>query len=83
MIPVIAVSRINGQYFAFLAQEVASGAVARQEQIQVGDIFGNDYVVTSGLKTGDHIITSGFQFLVDGAPVKETVEDGATPKAAS
>ena len=83
VIPVIAVSRINGQYFAFLAQQGASGAVARLEQIQVGDIFGNDYVVTSGLKTGDHIITSGFQFLVDGAPVKETVEDGATAKDAS
>ena len=83
VIPVIAVTRINGQFFAFLAEQGSSGAVARQEQIQVGDIFGNDYVVTSGLKTGDHIITSGFQFLVDGAPVKETVENGATAKAAS
>ena len=83
VIPVLAVSRINGQYFAFLAQQGASGAVARQEQIQVGDIFGNDYVVTGGLKAGDHIITSGFQFLVDGAPVKETVGDGAAANAAS
>ncbi len=83
VIPVLAVSRINGQYFAFLAQQGASGAVARQQQIQVGDILGNNYVVTGGLKTGDHIITSGFQFLVDGAPVKETVEDGASAAAAS
>lgn len=83
VIPVLAVSRINGQYFAFLAQQGASGAVARQQQIQVGDILGNNYVVTGGLKPGDHIITSGFQFLVDGAPVKETVEDSASAAAGS
>jgi len=83
VIPVLAVSRINGQYFAFLAQQGASGAVARQQQIQVGDILGNNYVVTGGLKSGDHIITSGFQFLVDGAPVKETVEDSSSAAAGS
>ena len=44
VIPVIAVSRINGQFFAFLAEQGSSGVVARQEQIQVGDIRGNDYV---------------------------------------
>ena len=83
VIPVVAVSRINGQFFAFLAEQGASGAVARQEQIQVGDIFGNDYVVVGGIKSGDHIITSGFQFLVDGAPVKETVEDSSSTAASS
>jgi RND family efflux transporter MFP subunit len=81
LIPVLAVSRINGQFFAFLAEQGPSGSVARQEQIQVGDILGNNYVITSGVKPGDHIITSGFQFLVDGAPVKETVEDGASAAA--
>ena len=84
VIPVLAVTRINGQFFAFVAEKGASSAaVARQEQIQVGDIFGNDYIVTGGLKSGDHIITSGFQFLVDGAPVKETVENSAATTASS
>jgi RND family efflux transporter MFP subunit len=81
LIPVLAVTRINGQFFAFLAEQGPSGSVARQEQIQVGDILGNNYVITGGVKPGDHIITSGFQFLVDGAPVKETVEDGASAAA--
>jgi len=47
----------------------------------VGDILGNNYVITGGVKAGDHIITSGFQFLVDGAPVKETVDDEASTAA--
>ena len=46
LIPVLAVTRINGQFFAFLAEQGPSGAVARQEQIQVGDILGNNYVIT-------------------------------------
>lgn len=74
-VPVIATQRINGQIFVFVAQEGAKGSVARQQQIQVGDIIGNDYIVLSGLKSGDHVIVGGFQFLADGVPVKETIQD--------
>jgi multidrug efflux pump subunit AcrA (membrane-fusion protein) len=35
----------------------------------VGQITGNDYVVLDGVKPGDKVITSGTQFLVDGARV--------------
>lgn len=72
-VPVLATQRINGQTFVFEAESGAKGSVARQQQIQVGDIIGNDYVVQSGLKPGDHIIVGGFQFLADGASVKETI----------
>jgi multidrug efflux pump subunit AcrA (membrane-fusion protein) len=43
--------------------------VARQKQLRVGEILGNDYVVLEGIKAGDRIIVSGTQFLADGAPV--------------
>lgn len=76
-IPVLATQRINGQSFAFLAEAGAKGTVARERQIQVGDIIGNDYVVLGGLKPGDHVIVGGFQFLADGTAVKETVENPA------
>ncbi len=81
-IPVLATQRINGQFFTFLAANGPKGTVARQQQIQVGDIIGNDYIVLSGIKPGDHIIVAGFQFLADGMPVKETVEN-SPPEAAS
>jgi RND family efflux transporter MFP subunit len=74
-VPVLATQRINGQTFVFVAQAGAKGSVARQQQIQVGDIIDNNYVVLSGLKAGDHIIVGGFQFLADGMPVKETIEN--------
>jgi RND family efflux transporter MFP subunit len=76
-VPVLATQRINGQVFVFIAANDAKGSVARQQQIQVGDIIGNNYVVLSGLQAGDHIIVGGFQFLADGMPVKETIENSS------
>ena len=74
-VPVLAVQRLNGQFFVFLAVNGSKGTVARQQQIQVGDIIGNNYVVLSGIKPGDRVIVGGFQFLIDGVPVKETVQN--------
>lgn len=67
--PVLAVSRVGGQYFAFVAEPAKSGYVARQRPLRIGQMVGNDYAVLDGIKPGDRIIVSGTQFLVDGAPV--------------
>ena len=74
VIPILAVTRISGQFFAFLAVKEGSGTVARQRLLKVGDTIGNDYVVLDGLKAGDHIVVSGLQFLQDGMPVMEQVQ---------
>ena len=69
VVPVLAVSRISGQYFAFVAEGKDGALVARQKPLKVGEITGNGYVVREGIKPGDRVIVSGTQFLVDGAPV--------------
>ncbi len=70
MVPVIAVSRISGLYFAFVAEpDQKGGYVVHQKPLQVGEIIGNDYVVLGGIKPGDKVVVSGTQFLVDGVPV--------------
>jgi RND family efflux transporter MFP subunit len=76
VIPILAVTRINGEFFAFLAVNEGKGVVARQKLLKVGDTVGNDYAVLDGIKPGDHIIVSGLQFLRDGAPVMEQVQGG-------
>lgn len=76
-VPVLATQRINGQDFVFLAAQGPKGSVARQQQIQVGDIIGNNYIVLNGLNPGDHVIVGGFQFLADGMPVKESIENSS------
>ncbi len=74
VVPVLAVQRINGQFFAFLAVKEDKGTVARQRLVKLGEITGNDYPVVEGLKPGDHVIVSGTQFLQDGAPVTELIQ---------
>ena len=69
-IPVTAVTRVNGQYFCFIAEPAGSGLVAKQHPLQVGEVQGNNYVVRGGLKPGDRLIVSGIQKIGDGAPVK-------------
>jgi RND family efflux transporter MFP subunit len=71
-IPVLAVSRVNGQYFAFVAEAAQKGAVARQRPLKLGDLVGDEYVVLDGLKPGERVITSGIQKLADGVPVQPT-----------
>jgi RND family efflux transporter MFP subunit len=80
--PVLAVTRINGQFFVFVVEKEAKGTVARQRGVKVGEIVGNDYAVLDGLKPGDHLIVSGAQFLQDGAPVNEQIQT-PSPKAES
>jgi len=74
VVPVLAVQRINGQFFAFLAVKEANGTLARQRLLKLGEITGNNYPVLEGLKPGDHVIVSGTQFLQDGAPVAEQMQ---------
>jgi len=69
VVPVLAVSRVSGQYFAFVAEQDKGGLVARQRPVKLGEIVGNDYVVLEGIKEGDRVIVSGTQFLRDGVPV--------------
>jgi RND family efflux transporter MFP subunit len=69
-VPVLAVSRLAGQYFAFVAEPQNGGSyVARQKALKIGQTVGNDYEVQDGIKPGDKVIVSGTQFLLDGAPV--------------
>jgi RND family efflux transporter MFP subunit len=69
-IPIVAVNRINGQYFAFVADDTPQGTVAHQRPVTVGPIVGNDYMLLSGLKAGDKLIVSGVQKIMDGMPVR-------------
>jgi len=71
LIPVLAISRINGQPFAFVAEgEQNKPLIAHQRQVQLGEMIGNDYVILDGIKPGERIITGGTQMLGEGVPVQ-------------
>jgi RND family efflux transporter MFP subunit len=74
LLPVLAVSRINGQFFAFVVDARARPPIAHQKIVKLGELKNNQYAVISGLAPGDHVVIEGGQNLVDGAPVAETVQ---------
>ncbi len=69
-VPVVAVSRVNGQDFVFVAEHGAKGTTAHQQAVTLGPIVGNDYVIEGGAKAGDQLIVSGVQKIGDGMPVQ-------------
>lgn len=70
-VPVLAVVRIGGQSFVYVAAPNPKGGfLAHQAAVNLGEPVGNVYPVISGLKTGDRVILSGTQFLQEGVPVQ-------------
>ena len=54
--PVTAVLRINGQFFAFVAEDAGGKLVAKQRAIKVGPIVGDNYPVLDGIKPGERVV---------------------------
>ena len=80
--PVTAVLRISGQFFAFVAEDAGGKLVAKQRAIKVGPIAGNNYQVLEGIKPGERVVVSGAQKLADGAPIQPAA-DPASPQPSS
>jgi RND family efflux transporter MFP subunit len=74
VVPVTSVLRVNGQFFAFVAEDSKGpdgqpALVAKMRPVTVGPIMGNNYQVLTGLKPGERLVVSGAQKLGDGAPI--------------
>lgn len=55
--------------FILVAAKEGNKTVARKRPVQVGELYGERLEVKNGLKTGDVIITEGFQSLYDGQAI--------------
>jgi RND family efflux transporter MFP subunit len=69
-VPVLAVNRLAGQHFVFVAEPAQQGFVARQKPVTLGEVIGDEYVVSGGLQSGQRVIVSNLQKIGDGVPVK-------------
>lgn len=80
-VPVLAVTKIGGASFVYVAAPRGAGFAAHLVNVTLGDPLGNNYPVLSGLKPGDRVILSGLQFLQEGAPVKPLSQGPPPPSA--
>ncbi len=69
-VPILAVTRIGGQTFVYVAAAKGAGFAAHLVSVTLGEPIGNTYPVSSGLNQGDRVILSGIQFLQEGVPVQ-------------
>ena len=79
VVPIVAVNRIAGQHFVFVAEGTDGKFVARQRPITVGPVIVDDYVVLRGLMAGDRVIVSNVQKIGDGAPIKPVPQSALPP----
>jgi membrane fusion protein (multidrug efflux system) len=71
LVPQRAVQEVQGTYSVF---SLAGDGKAAYTKIQVGARIGPLWLVTSGLKRGDKVVTDGLIRVRDGAPVTATME---------
>lgn len=80
-VPVLAVTKIGGASFVYVAAPRGPGFAAHLVNVTLGDPLGNNYPVLTGLKPGDRVILSGLQFLQEGAPVQPLSQGPPPPRA--
>ncbi len=55
--------------FVMIAVKEGARMIARKRQVVVGELYGDQLEVRSGLQQGDLVVTEGYQELFDGQPV--------------
>lgn len=59
----------TGKFVYLITSEAGGKLIAKKQQVTVGEIYGNDLEIKSGLKPGDQLITEGFQNVYNGQTV--------------
>jgi RND family efflux transporter MFP subunit len=70
VLPVNIVKESQDGKFLFLAKEEGGKTIARKQKVEVGQIYNGLAEITSGLNAGDKVISTGFNSLVEGQPIK-------------
>jgi RND family efflux transporter MFP subunit len=63
----------NGKYVLVAAKQ-GDKTVAKKRDVVIGQLYGDNIEIKSGLQPGDQLITDGFQGLFDGQPITTSAE---------
>jgi multidrug efflux pump subunit AcrA (membrane-fusion protein) len=69
LVPTIAITRLGGQNFIFVAENKDNTLVAKQKPVKLGIIQDNKYQVLEGLQQGEKIVVSGIIKLRNDTPI--------------
>lgn len=87
LVPFETVFRMAGQPFVYLAVSKVdhgkSGLIAKMQAVELGPIRGNNYVIQSGLKNDDVIVTGSIQKLQNNMPIQDVSKLPQQPQSHS
>jgi multidrug efflux system membrane fusion protein len=66
----VVTSEEKGKYSVFVVAGKDTQSVAQRREVTLGNSFGNDVAILSGLTLGEKVITVGANLLTDGEPVQ-------------
>lgn len=69
VVPVNVIQSLNNEKLVYIAEASGNRTLARKKVITIDGVFGN-LAQVQGLKSGDKLITVGYQGLNDGDPIK-------------
>ncbi len=69
-VPVNVVQNINGEKVVYIVETNGTQQVARRKVVEVAGVYSNLAEIKAGIKSGDKVITVGYQGLNDGEFVK-------------
>jgi len=73
VIPVNTVQTDESSKYVYLLSKTSNGKmIAKKQDVTIGEVYGDKVEIKTGLKTGDQLITEGYQNLYDGQLISTT-----------
>lgn len=75
VIPVNTVQSDESSKYVYLLTRLSNGkTVAKKQPVVIGEVYGTNVEIRSGLKTGDQLIIEGYQNIYDGQLISTTIK---------
>ncbi len=75
VIPVNTVQSDENSKYVYLLTRLSNGkTVAKKQPVVIGEVYGTNVEIRSGLKAGDELITEGYQNIYDGQLISTTIK---------
>lgn len=74
VIPVNTVQSDESSKYVYLLTKQSNGkTIAKKQAVVIGEVYGNQVEIKSGLKAGDQLITEGYQNIYDGQLISTSI----------
>jgi membrane fusion protein (multidrug efflux system) len=70
VVPIGVVQKSSDEEYVYVAENINGKLIAKRKPVISGMVYSGNTEIKSGLATGDKVITTGYQNVIDGDPIK-------------